>query len=593
MEKSAMTTIESDVLKCIWRNPSANQRFLSASSGYSLGLVNKVIMSLKVQGFLDNQAQLTAAAKNVIASNAPKRAVILAAGFGMRMVPVNLECPKALLKVRGEILIERMIRFLHEIDVREIYIVVGFMKESFEYLIDKYNVKLIVNNQYGSKNNLHSLALAANYLENAYVIPCDIWSNDNPFCYCELHSWYMISEKEVTNSLVRVNRKMNLAVVPPFSGGNHMVGISYLTETDASELKNRLLSFDREIQHDSSFWEEALFDNRRTTFPAKLVCSEDFFEINTYEQLRSFDENSSHLNTEAIDVIADVFHVPAKQIVDITVLKKGMTNRSFLFSCEGKKYIMRIPGEGTSLLINRKNEADVYHAVSGKGVCDDVVYINPENGFKITSFLDGVRVCDSTNDEDLQRCMEKLRYFHELKISVDHEFDIFGQISHYESLRNGTASIFKDYAETKRNVFSLKTFVEEHANEKVLTHIDAIPDNFLFSKDESGKTVVSLIDWEYAGMQDPHVDLAMFCIYSFYDKEQTDHLLNIYFQGNCPDVVRVKVYAYMAICGFLWSNWCEYKSSLGVEFGEYHMLQYRYAKDFFKLVVKERELLNI
>ncbi|MFR7977894.1 MAG: phosphotransferase [[Ruminococcus] torques] len=50
---------------------------------------------------------------------------------------------------------------------------------------------------------------------------------------------------------------------------------------------------------------------------------------------------------------------------------------------------------------------------------------------------------------------------------------------------------------------------------EVLTHIDAVPDNFLFIEEASGSTSIRLIDWEYAGMQDPHIDIAMFCIYSF------------------------------------------------------------------------------
>ena len=37
----------------------------------------------------------------------------------------------------------------------QIYIVVGFMKEQFEYLIDEFGVELIVNENYSSKNSLH------------------------------------------------------------------------------------------------------------------------------------------------------------------------------------------------------------------------------------------------------------------------------------------------------------------------------------------------------------------------------------------------------------------------------------------------------
>ena len=66
-----------------------------------------------------------------------------------------------------------------------------------------------------------------------------------------------------------------------------------------------------------------------------------------------------------------------------------------------------------------------------------------------------------------------------------------------------------------------------------------------------------------------------------------DALIECYFTEGCPQEVRTKIYAYIAVCGLLWSNWCEYKSRLGVEFGEYSLKQYRYAKDYYKLVKQE------
>lgn len=182
--------------------------------------------------------------------------------------------------------------------------------------------------------------------------------------------------------------------------------------------------------------------------------------------------------------------------------------------------------------------------------------------------------------------MKKLRAFHEMKLKVGHEFDIFGQIEFYEQLWEGVPSVYRDYLKTKEYVFSLKPYIEKYAGEKVLTHIDAVPDNFLFAKKE-GKEELRLIDWEYAGMQDPHVDIAMFCIYSLYNKRQVDRLINIYFTEGCKDEIRIKIYCYIAACGLLWSNWCEYKRKLGVEFGEYSLRQYRYAKDYYKLAQEE------
>ena len=149
---------------------------------------------------------------------------------------------------------------------------------------------------------------------------------------------------------------------------------------------------------------------------------------------------------------------------------------------------------------------------------------------------------------------------------------------------DGIPSVYKDYETTKEHVLELKEYIDSHVDKKVLTHIDAVPDNFLFAKGEEGEERIYLIDWEYAGMQDPHVDIAMFCIYSFYDREQIDRVIDFYFSGKCDEAVRIKIYCYVAVCGLLWSNWCEYKRNLGVEFGEYSVKQYRYAKDFYKLV---------
>jgi len=271
-------------------------------------------------------------------------------------------------------------------------------------------------------------------------------------------------------------------------------------------------------------------------------------------------------------------------------MKKGMTNRSFIFSCKGSRYIMRIPGEGTDMLINRRQEYDVYEVLKGKDICDYNVYLNSDNGYKITKYIENSRVCDPFCQQDLEKCMKKLVSFHNQGLKVNHSFEIFKQIDFYESLWNGKPSVYRDYKTTKENVFSLQNFIDSQKKELSLTHIDAVPDNFLIYNDSDGNEKISLIDWEYAGMQDPHVDIAMFCIYALYDKAQIDNLIETYFKVSgkkLDENTRTKIYCYVAACGLLWSNWCEYKSTLGVEFGEYSLLQYRYAKDFCT-IVKER-----
>lgn len=581
-----MNKQESDILNALLLEPFINQRVLAEVSGHSLGVVNRSLKELIKAEYLNEAICPTAKAVAEYKNKTPKRAIILAAGFGMRMVPINTEMPKGLLEVNGEPLIERIIKQLHEVGIQEIYVVVGFMKEKYEYLMDDYGVELVVNPDYAAKNNLHSLRLVKEHLENAYIVPCDIWCDRNPFHRHELYSWYMVSDLVENESNVRVNRKMELVTVPENVGGNAMIGISYLTKEDADTVSARIEELCKKPQHDGSFWEEALYNKDRMIVTARVVHSADVVEINTYEQLREIDSDSNQLKTDAIRLICKALCAKPEEVTDITVLKKGMTNRSFLFTCKDKKYIMRIPGEGTDQLINRRQEAAVYHAIADKNICDDITYINPENGYKITEFLEGARVCDPTDYEDVKKCMNRLRDFHALKLKVAHEFDIFGQMEFYETLWDGTPSVYKDYEKTKANVWSLKPYIDAHAGEKILTHIDAVPDNFLFVQ-KDGKEEIRLIDWEYAGMQDPHVDIAMFCIYSLYNKRQVDRLIAAYFTDGCDDATRIKIYCYIAACGLLWSNWCEYKRNLGVEFGEYSLRQYRYAKDYYRIVQDE------
>ena len=164
------------------------------------------------------------------------------------------------------------------------------MKEQYEYLMDLYGVELIVNPAYASKNNLYSVKLALEHLSNSYIIPCDIWCNQNPYNRNELYSWYMVSDLIDDDSTVRVNRKNELVTVQDGVGGNAMIGICYLEEEDAACVKAKIESLCRDSRYDNSFWEEALYAKDKMTIQARVVSSANVVEINTYEQLRDLDD---------------------------------------------------------------------------------------------------------------------------------------------------------------------------------------------------------------------------------------------------------------------------------------------------------------
>lgn len=277
----------------------------------------------------------------------------------------------------------------------------------------------------------------------------------------------------------------------------------------------------------------------------------------------------------------------AEDVRELQVMKAGMTNRSYSFYIQDKRYIIRIPGEGTEQLINRAREHEVYRVVSPLGISEHVHYFDPASGIKIASYLENAHACDSSSQDNVQKCMTALRSFHRQHLHVDHTFDLWERLDFYESLWQGVPSCYADYQEVKQAVLSLRDYIDAQPKESVLCHIDAVPDNFMFVTGKDGKEEIKLIDWEYAGMQDPHLDIAMFAVYAMYDRQQVDNLINLYFSEGCGHPTRMKIYCYIAVSGLLWSNWCEFKRHCGVGFGVYAQRQYDYAKEYSAIFLEE------
>lgn len=261
----------------------------------------------------------------------------------------------------------------------------------------------------------------------------------------------------------------------------------------------------------------------------------------------------------------------------------SMTNSTKLIELDKKKYILRIPGKGTDKLIDRHQEYKVYNTIKKYHISDEVLYFDENSGLKITKYIENCHNCNSRNIEDVKVAMKAIRYLHSLKLRVDFEFDLIERINFYEILMKKSRYI--DYGKTKTRIFKLLDKIDTYSKEICLCHIDPNQDNILI--DNTSNKVKALVDWEYAAMQDPLVDVAMFAIYAGYDKDEIDRLLNTYvdYEYNISKATKIMYYTYIAACGLLWSNWCEYKNQLGQFFGgTYEQSQYNYAKQYSKLV---------
>lgn len=288
-----------------------------------------------------------------------------------------------------------------------------------------------------------------------------------------------------------------------------------------------------------------------------------------------------------VDIIKTIFNIQNDD-VNLIPLKQGMTNDSFIFSINNERYIIRVPGVNTEKIINRQQEYDVYQAIKDEEFVEPVVYIDRDKGYKISKFIENSHTINPKDWNEISACLKRLRNFHSQSHRVEHCFDVFEHINYYESLMPNV-SIYEDYAETKKNIESLKSFIENSVTDWTLCHIDAVCDNFLVTENKD----VYLIDFEYAAMQDPDLDVAMFIVYSLFDRQEIDRIIDIYFENQVTPFKRYKMYSYIAMVGLLWSNWCEAKHDKELLNSLYAKQQYDYAKTFYQIVVDEaRDLLE-
>ena len=177
--------------------------------------------------------------------NKVKRAIIMAAGTGKRMQPVTLETPKPLVKVNGVRMIDTVIQGLHMNGIKDIYIVVGYLKEKFECLIQEYpGVVLIENPYYDSCNNISSLYVARDFISESIILDGDqiIYNHEilSPefersgynavWCENNTEEWLMTVDDGIVTSCNRNGGKK----------GWQLFSVSRWNEDDGEKLKRHL-----------------------------------------------------------------------------------------------------------------------------------------------------------------------------------------------------------------------------------------------------------------------------------------------------------------------------------------------------------------
>lgn len=291
------------ILLEIHRQKKCNPDEISKKADIPLVKVNEIINEFRNNNIIDNS--ITEKGYETLKPYKVKNAIIMAAGFGLRSLPLSRIVPKGLYKVRNEVLIERQINQLMEAGINEIIVVVGYLKEKFYYLKEKYGVIIVENDDYYRYNNISSLYAARKYINNSYICCSDNYFNVNVFkdyVYDSYYSCKYTSEYAEEYCVTKTNGEYITEIIKGGSNAWYTIGEAYFS----SKFSDVFFSY-LEEEYQYSDVKKMLWDD---------------FHIKHIEKLPLMLVKYSNQIVQEFDTIDDVkifdpdFYVFEKQVLD-------------------------------------------------------------------------------------------------------------------------------------------------------------------------------------------------------------------------------------------------------------------------------------
>ena len=579
----ALTHNRFKILNALSTASGATQRELSAMTAMGLATVNAALKECLDAGLVDD-GRLTAKGMAELKPYEVENAVILAAGLSSRFAPISYERPKGLLKVRGEVLIERQIEQLKAAGVNDIIIVVGYKKESFFYLEDKYGVKIVVNRAYAERNNSSSLMLVREILGNTYICSSDNYFEINPFERYVWKAYYSAEYSEGPTKEWCMQTAAHGRISKVTVGGSdawYMIGHAYFDRA-FSERFRQILENEYDLpQTRDKLWEELYVDHIKELDMSIMRYNPPIIhEFDSLDELQDFDPLFlENLDSEIFDDIVAVLGCEKAEIRNVYPLKQGLTNLSCHFATDDGEWVYRHPGVGTELLVDRQAEKAALETAAKLKLDSTFVFENPCRGWKISRFVPNCKNLDAHDDAQLKRAMEMARALHESGAKVERFFSFYEEGAGYEQkiLEREPINV-SDWAEMREQAEQLNELLLADGNAPVLCHNDFFGLNFLV--DENGHA--DLIDWEYAGMGDYANDFGTFSVCEQLSEDEMMRALTHYF-GHTPTEAEWRHnLGQVGMAGWCWYAWSLLKESEGDNVGEWAYIYYRYAKTYLK-----------
>lgn len=223
-----------------------------------------------------------------------RNAIIMAAGTSSRFVPLSAECPKGLLEVKGEVLVERQMRQLKEAGIADITLVVGYKADMFAYLGDKYGVEIVLNEDFARYNNTSSLIRVIDKLDNTFVCSSDNYFPENVFMNDSDDSYYsaLYAEGEANEYCLTTNAEGYITDVRV--GGRdawYMVGHVFFNHAFSEAFRKIMIEEYKNETTKQGYWED-LYIRYLDQLPKMKINrykEGDIQEFDSLDELRLFD----------------------------------------------------------------------------------------------------------------------------------------------------------------------------------------------------------------------------------------------------------------------------------------------------------------
>lgn len=270
-------------------------------------------------------------------------AIIMAAGTSSRFAPLSYEKPKALIEVRGEVLIERQIRQLREAGIEEVVVVTGYKAEQFEYLKDKYGVVLINNPYYLTRNNNSSIYAAREYIKNSYICSSDNYFITNPFESDVDESYYSAVYMEGDTGEWCISEDDGWIKDVKVGGQDSWIMLGHVFWSESfSRSFLHILEDEYEWPETADKLWETIYIEHLNELPMKIrkYPADFIFEFDTLDELREFDDSYiNNTRSEILKRVACELGMEERDIKNVKAFKdKNNAAAGFTFETRERKY---------------------------------------------------------------------------------------------------------------------------------------------------------------------------------------------------------------------------------------------------------------